>query len=655
MTTPIFYIKEGNLSFADKHILSDLDLYIYPGDKICLVGRNGSGKSSLMKIIEGEYELDSGELFKDPMIRIGYLKQDMTFKQNSRIYDFVLAEVERPEENKHLADIILNKLQIDGNLELKNCSGGQVRRAFLAKALVNQTEILLLDEPTNHLDIAAIGWLEEYVKSYLGAIVCISHDRRFQENVTNKVWWIDRGELRKSNRGFKYYDQWREEIIAEEEAVLRKMNRKLEAEKGWLNGGVTARRKRNQKRLANLYRLREQLRVHESKLTSAKAKLQIELLQEAKKTQFIIEAEGVSFGYGGEKTGGEDHKASLRGGSAGTDAAISEDYEDHYSWPPEIASGITYPRNDVSSPEIAAATSFLFTNFNFKVKKGEKIGVIGPNGSGKSTFVKLLIKELVPTIGKIKHGTNLEITYFDQNRTHLNKDHTIKLTLCPGGGDQVFLKNRHMHVAAYLKNFMFDPRIVNDKVGTLSGGEANRLLIAKALISPGNFLILDEPTNDLDMDSLEMLLEILADYDGTLLVISHDRDFLNRLVTRTLVFTGEEIVDLYGGYDDYLKFYKPGDNKNNSSSNVKKKVGPVVEEVKQLPKLSYKYQRLLEVLPHEIEALELRIKELENKLMQADLYSQHPKDFDRYSKELEVSKLLLDKKIQQWIEVENMR
>ncbi len=597
--TPIFYIKDGNLSFADKTVLSSLELYVYPGDKICLVGRNGSGKSSLMKVMAGEYELDSGELFKDPLTNIGYLKQDVITKTNYSIYEFVLERVKKPEENRYLADIILKKLQINGDLKLKNCSGGQIRRAFLAKTLVDQPDIILLDEPTNHLDITAIEWLEEYVKSYAGAIVCISHDRAFQENTTNKVWWIDRANLRKSNKGFKHYDHCREEIITEEEATLRKMTRKLEMEKDWLNTGVTARRKRNQKRLANLHRLRDSLRIHQTKLRDAKTKLQIELTQEAKKAQFIIEAENISFNYESKN---------------------------------------------------------IFHNFSFKVKKGEKIGVIGPNGSGKSTLIKILTKDLTPIEGKVKHGANLEITYFDQYRTELNKDHTIKLTLCPNGGDQVFLKNQTMHVAGYLKNFMFDPRILNDKVSTLSGGEANRLLLAKALISPGNFLILDEPTNDLDTDSLEMLLEILAEYDGTLMIVSHDRDFLERLVTRTLVFTGDTIVDLYGGYEDYLKYYKIDNTFNLKTDNKeKKKIDTVnLENSKKSTKLSYKYQRLLEILPKEIEEIENNIVALETKLMQGDLYFKNPEAFYDYSKKLEEKKKALDNKIHQWLEIENM-
>jgi len=594
---PIFYIKEGNLSFADKKILIDLELYVARGDRICLVGRNGCGKSSLMKIIDGEYELDTGELFEDPAIKIGYLKQDMKLLPKGKIYDFVLSSFKDESDiNKYQADIILKQLQIDGNSELEKCSGGQIRRVCLAKALINSPDILLLDEPTNHLDILAIEWLESYINNYNGAVICISHDRTFQENISNKIWWIDRGILRKSSKGFKYYDQWREEIIEGEEATLRKMNRKLEVEKGWLNAGVTGRRKRNQKRLANLHRLRESYKAHQSHLHSAKARLQIELAEEMQKTKFIIEAENISYNFPGKK---------------------------------------------------------LFDNFTFKVKKGEKIGVIGPNGIGKSTFIKILIKEIEPELGKVKHGTNLEITYFDQYRSELNPTLSLKQTLCPTGGDQIFLKDRTMHVAGYLKKFMFDPKILEDKVSTLSGGEANRLLLAKALISPGNFLILDEPTNDLDMDSLEMLLEILADYTGTLIIVSHDRDFLERLVTRTLVFTGEEIIDLYGGYTDYLNYYKKDPKVDKI---VKKKtIKNVPEDTVKPQKLSYKYVRLLESLPIEIDQLEKKITDLELELSEKDLYTSNNNKFNKLMECLLQSKSALDQKITEWLEVEAMK
>lgn len=620
--TPIYYIKDGNLSFGDKSVLIDIELYISPGERISLVGRNGSGKSSLMKVIFGDYELDSGQLYQDPYSKVGYLKQDVKDLPDVTIYDYVLSSFTEAEKdsNKYNADIILKNLMIDGNLRLRNCSGGQIRRSLLAESLVRQPEILLLDEPTNHLDITAIEWLEEYVKSYKGAIICISHDRAFLENITNRVWWIDRGTLRRSQRGFKYYDDWRAEIIAQEESVLKNMNRKLDAEKGWLNTGVTARRKRNQRRLHALHRLREQLQSHEQHLRSAKSKLQLELEEEERKTKFILEAKGVSFHF--------KNKA-------------------------------------------------IVDNFNIKIKKGEKIGIIGPNGSGKTTLIKLLLKELEPLEGRVKHGTNLEITYFDQHRTDLNPEHTLQKTLCPTGGDQIFMKTKTMHVAAYLKNFMFDPRQMHDKVATLSGGEANRLLLAKALTNPGNLMILDEPTNDLDMDSLEILLEVLADYEGTLLIVSHDRDFLERLVTRTLVLTKEnKIIDLYGGYEDYLKYYRKDDDAAQDKKKKQSKSGSSVKngnksgknsganadannegqpDKKLRAKLSYKYERLLEVLPDEIEALDIKISSIEEELMDAELYSKNPDRFHKLSKELTDSKKSLEDKLQQWEEIELMK
>lgn len=593
--TPIFYIKEGNLSFADKVILSGIEVYISPGDKICLIGRNGSGKSSLLKVIEGNYELDSGELFKDPSVSIGYLSQDVKPQGELSVQDFVLEGVEDPENNRYLADIVLTELKLDGGVALQNCSGGQLRRAALAKVLVMQPSILLLDEPTNHLDIATIEWLESYVKSYQGAVICISHDKAFLTNVTNKIWWLDRGVLRKSGKGFATFEEWQEQVIIQEEATLRKMNRKLEAETDWLHGGVTARRKRNQKRLTSLRALRESIQQHSSKLSFAKTKLKAEIDAEVKKTKFIIEADNISFAY--------DDKP-------------------------------------------------LVSNFSFRVIKGEKIGLIGANGSGKSTFVKLLTKEIEPAAGRVKHGTNLEISYFDQYRTLLNPSQSLRQVLCPTGGDQVFFQNgTSMHVAGYLKKFMFDPRQLSAKVATLSGGEANRLLLAKTLINPGNLLILDEPTNDLDMDSLEILLDLLVDYQGTLFIVSHDRDFLARLVTRTLIFKNGEITDLLGGFEDYnaISFSeKPPCEKEE----VRKPTLPVKPADRKAERLSYKDQRLLEILPEQIEDLERRISTLEKTLNDPDLYLSDPLEFDAVAKKLDEAGRELGSLLEKWAELE---
>ena len=590
--TPIYFIKEGNLSFADKIVLANIELYISPGDKVCLIGKNGSGKSSLMKVISGDYELDSGEVFKNPTTKIGYLTQDIKIIPGLTIYKFIL---DKAEDLKYQADIILEKLQLDGNATLSNCSGGQIRRVFLAKVLVAAPNILLLDEPTNHLDISTIEWLEEFVKSYKGAVICISHDRAFLSNVTNKIWWLDRGILRKSDKGFKFFDEWQEVVIAQEEAMLRKLNRKLDNENEWLNAGVTARRKRNQKRLADLNTLRETLRHDSLKLGAARQNIQAYLAEDIKKTKFIIETEHISYSYNTQK---------------------------------------------------------VIDNFSFRVKKGEKIGIIGANGSGKTTFLKLLTKQIQPQIGKIKYGTDLDISYLDQHRLELNPLHTLQQTLCPTGGDQVFLQGRTMHIAGYLKKFMFDPKLLSAKVSTLSGGEANRLLLAKILVNPGNLLILDEPTNDLDMDSLEILLEILADFPGALIIVSHDRDFLDRLVTRSLIFTNRQVLDFLGGYEDYKQFIAKKTPKNlerqtNKPQTTKSDVGGS-------QRLSYKHQRLLETIPIEVELLALEINNIEAILSDGNLYLSNPAKFNEVSRKLEEYKQKLENLMIEWIKIEEM-
>lgn len=596
----IYYLKSGNLNFGDKVVLSNIELYVHTGDKVCLIGRNGCGKSSLMKVMSREYEIDSGEVFKDANAQVGYLRQEVKTDLNITIYDFILDQFDDRQANKYQADIILEKLELEGSLILANCSGGQIRRADLAKVLVMQPDILLLDEPTNHLDIKTIEWLEEYIKSYKGAVICISHDRDFLSNVTNRIWWLDRGLLRKSDKGFKYFDEWQDLVLTLEEATNKKLNKKLDQENHWLGAGVTARRKRNQKRLADLHSLRHTVKAHSQKLNSAKQKLEIELSKEISKTNFIIEAENVSFSY--------ENKPIIK-------------------------------------------------DFSFKVKKGEKIGIIGANGTGKSTFLSLLTKKLEPTNGKIKYGTNLEISEVDQHRGLLNPNDTLQLTLCPVGGDQVVLDDGAMHVAGYLKKFMFDPKLLSARVSTLSGGEASRLLLAKILIDPGNLLILDEPTNDLDMDTLELLLEVLSEYKGTLIVVSHDRNFLNRLVTRTLVFTEGNIMDVVGGYDDYQRIMacsitlvhgKAIKNHKIHNETLKR------TNITQGKKLSYKHQRLLETLPGEIDKLEAMVIDIEIKLSDSNLYLSNHLQFNQYSSELKILKDKIDELTNQWLEIDQM-
>ncbi len=606
MSTPIFYIKNGSLSFGNNILFEDLEFYIHKGDKICLVGRNGCGKSSLLKTITEQYQLDQGVVYKAPSIKIGYLTQELPESANITIIDFILASIdlENLEEMKFKTQIILDALELDQNRKMDSISGGQLRRVGLAKVLASSPDILLLDEPTNHLDIKSIEWLEEYIKNYSGSIICISHDRKFLSNITNKIWWLDRASLRKSNQGFAHFDVWQDQIIEFEENQLRKLDKKLAEENLWRQQGVTARRKRNQKRLASLKALRVKHREFESHIKQSKQKLKLELEENQKKSKFIIEAEDISFSYDGKT---------------------------------------------------------IINDFSIRIKKGEKIGIVGPNGTGKSTLIKLLIGEIKPHNGKIRFGASLEVTYFDQYRSSIDLDTTLVKYLCPSGGDTVFLKNKEMHVAGYLKQFLFDPKNIHSKISTLSGGERNRLLLAKSLINPGNFMILDEPTNDLDMDTLDLLLETLLDYEGTLLVVSHDRDFLEKLATKTLVFNhSHEIVSITGGYEDY-KNYISAKEKSLQTHIKKEESPPKKTEQKSIStlkdskdKISYKYIHLHEKLPNLISSLEKEISEIENLLSDPELYSSNYEKYKKLTSSLEEKNKELSEKLELWIEIDEM-
>ncbi|MBL3284730.1 ABC transporter ATP-binding protein [Rickettsiales endosymbiont of Paramecium tredecaurelia] len=589
-----------------KTILEDVNIHLYKKDRICLIGRNGCGKSTLMKVIDGNLELEEGEIFYNVGISSERLRQDIDFIEPVSIYNFI-AQCKKKRDDaaieKHEIDIILDKLQIDGHWMLSECSGGQIRRAYLAKVLIQKPDILLLDEPTNHLDIATIGWLEEFIKSYPGSVICISHDRAFLTNVTNKIWLLDRGVIKKTDQGFRYFDDWYDRLIAEEERILNKLNKKLQEEKDWLSAGVTARRKRNQRRLKGLQILRQHFQQQAQKLQERKNKIADLATEKTTRTKFVIEVINLSLKY---------HKKNI------------------------------------------------IESFNCRIVKGEKIGIIGANGSGKSTLLKALIGKITPSKGRVELGVNTVISYIDQNRVLLKPELSIQETLCETGSDQVFVKGRYLHVAAYLKQFMFDPAMRSNKVATLSGGEAARLALAKTLIAPGNLLILDEPTNDLDMDSLEVLLEILSEYDGTLILVSHDRDFVNRLVTRTWVLQPDsgKIIDIFGGYDEYQKLYsaqntelKIEDNKNNknieydSQQNQK----PAGQKSK---KLSYNEKFLLESIPDKIKLLEAEILELEKEIFTDGKYNAQPMVMQIKIKDLNQSQQEVERLFQTWIDLE---
>jgi ATP-binding cassette subfamily F protein uup len=608
-------LEDIRLSFGGKPLFDGLNLHVCAGDKICLVGKNGAGKTTLMRLITGELELDAGERFGYPGLRIGYLAQNIAIDATQTVQQFVmtgLAPEKRDETHMHLAEIMMDPLDLDGAAQMGTLSGGQVRRAALARALLEEPDLLLLDEPTNHLDLVAIEWLEQYLARYRGAVICVSHDRAFLAAISRKVFWIDRGAVRTCPKGYAEFDAWAEEIIEHEAKVLQKMQKKLDAEVDWTQGGVTARRKRNQRRLNELNRLRDKLKNDKAAYRQRIAAIEIESLPPSQASKIIVEFKNVSK---------------------------------------------SFTRPDGKSVPI-------LRDFNIRILRGDRIGILGRNGSGKSTFIKLMTGELKADAGNVRLGKTVDITYFDQHRTTLDPNKTLWDTLAPNGA-YVFLghgeKQRHVHVCGYLKNFLFDPKIARDKVGTLSGGQQNRLLLAKALATPGNVLILDEPTNDLDMDTLDMLQEILADYQGTLIVVSHDRDFLDRTVTEVLAFEGNAVVEAHlGGYTDYLSAKKAESfteltpqKKALAAVRVPEEKIPNVAPVK--ARMTYKYVAELERLPTKMAALEQEIAQLQSSLGDAELYMRDPAAFDKASRRLVRAQEDLAQSETRWLELEEMR
>ncbi|MBF8246823.1 MAG: ABC-F family ATP-binding cassette domain-containing protein [Rickettsia sp.] len=584
---PLFYVKNANFYFGKKTILDKVAFNIYQGDKICLIGKNGSGKSTLLKIINNDLQLDEGEIFKNRNISIGYLQQENILQQKQNAIEFLMTDLEKTEISE--INKIVENLDINTTNSINHLSGGEIKKILLAKILSQKPDILLLDEPTNHLDIKAIEWLEKFVLSYHGSIICISHDKIFLKNISNKIFWLHQTHLYKSEeRGFEYFDQWQEEIIQQEEVKLKKINQKLQTEQQWLLTGISARRKRNQKRLKDLYQLRNNLKITQEKLLKNKLKISQDIQNNAK-VKRILEISSISF-------------------------QIKE--------------------------------KIFFSNFSMDILKGEKIGIIGPNGSGKTSFLQIIQKKLLPTKGFVKHGVGINISYFDQQKKNLNLDLSIAENLSPGGSEYILVNDKLLHIRSYIKNFMFDPKSLHEKIKLFSGGELTRLSLAKTFINTGNILILDEPTNDLDLDSLEMLVEMLSDYQGTVIIVSHNRDFIDQIVTKSLVFDGEKITKHIGLYQKNFASQK----KKISSKIIKNK--DLVQKEKS--KLSYKDKRLLEILPSEIENLEKEINVLEKELSKEDLFSQDYQKFISLTQKLEELQKLLDLKYKDWIRIDNL-
>lgn len=605
-------VQDAVITFGGKKLFDGLSFTIAEGDKICLVGKNGAGKTTLMNIITGTQVLDDGERWQLQGSVIGYLQQDIVPRPGQSVFDFVFEEV-RGEEGQsedeiralksYKVDMVVRPLDLSPDDRMDKLSGGQLRRAALARALVEDPDILLLDEPTNHLDLDVIEWLETYLKSWRGALVCVSHDKAFLGNVSDRVFWLDRGRLRICPYGFDGFEDWMVAMLEQEERELNNRAKVLEQEVEWASRGVKARRKRNVRRVELMKEEREKLRRDRGAFNRMMAKIKLPEAEEREiSSRIVSEFKNVNMKFS------EDGKEKI-----------------------------------------------ILDQFSLRVLRGDRIGVLGKNGSGKTTFLRLLIGELKPDSGTIKLKKDVEFSYFDQRRRDLDLEKTLWQTMCPTGGDHVNVRGKQRHVVGYLRDFLFDPSIVHQKVRTLSGGQKNRLMLARVLADPKNLLILDEPTNDLDMDTLDMLEQILSEYEGTLFIVSHDRDFLDQTVTKILAFEGDGAVEGYiGGYSDYLEarkeVQKDRDRKQEKTPSV---VAPLPESKPAAPKvkLSYKDQYDLEHLPAKMEKLQAEIGLIEDVLNDPDLYTTDPGAFQNHTRRLVDVREALDAAETRWLEL----
>jgi len=628
-------LKQVSLAFGHLPLLKDVNFQIEKGERVCLVGRNGTGKSTMFRVISGIYEPDEGEIWQQPNLRISYLEQEVPEDETSSIYDIVatglgdlgqlLSEYHHALHNmdeqdpsslqviselQHKIELcdgwnsdqkietILSKLNLPQDKLLKDCSGGIRRRVMLARALVSDPEVLLLDEPTNHMDIAAIKWLEEFLISFKGALIFITHDRTFVRNLATRIIELDRGVLTTFPGSYEAYLAKKVELLEIEERAAAKFDKKLAQEEQWIRQGIKARRTRNQGRVRALQALRDKRRQR----IDVTGKVSLELNRSEIAGKLVADIHHVNFSYG-------DHK--------------------------------------------------IIKDFSTRILRGDRIGIIGPNGSGKSTLLKIILGELKPSSGKVVTGTKLDKAYFDQHRAILDPEKSVRDNLSDNS-DYINVKGRSRHVIGYLRSFLFPPERVDSPVKALSGGERNRLLLARLFTQPANMLIMDEPTNDLDVDTLELLEDLLSEFDGTLLLVSHDRTFLDNIVTSTLVFEEDGMIGEYvGGYEDWLRQRRvsPAKAMNAEKSDKDKgkanKLASAESEIQAKPKrkLSYKETQELAALPEKIEQFEEEKNQLESQAADPDFYQQDKQIISNAMQRLEDVAKELELAYERWEEL----
>ena len=626
-------LQQVHLAFGDVAILDDVDLQIDAGDRVCLIGRNGAGKSSLIKLLVGEQLPDSGSIWRSPACKIGYLQQDLPDREDLCVNELVamgmgeVYELRKRHEEIAMGELddkamkqleivshrideldgwqmepkverILTRLKLDGTQVLSQLSGGWRRRVALARALVSEPTLLLLDEPTNHLDILAIEWLEKQLLEFNGAIIFITHDRSFLQVLANKIVELDRGHLNYFPGNYERFLAYREQQLMEEDRHNALFDKKLAQEEVWIRQGIKARRTRNEGRVRAL----ESLRKERGDRRERQGNVKLQHAQAAKSGQLVCELENVSHGYGEQQ---------------------------------------------------------LIKNFDLNLLKLDRIGLVGANGVGKSTLLKVILGELEPKSGKVKRGTKLEVAYFDQLRDQLDLTKTVMDNLAEGR-ESININGKERHVMSYLGDFLFSPKRVRSPVSSLSGGERNRLLLARLFSKPSNMLVLDEPTNDLDIETLELLEEMLANYPGTVLLVSHDRAFLDRVVTSCLVFDGQgHITDSVGGYTDWVrrggKLMAPTVQGHSKPTGMAATPLKAKEKAKPLVKLSYKVQRELDLLPGQVEAIEADLEALQDEIGHADFYSKGQDHVSARLEQLASQETQLETTMDRWIEIEALQ